>query len=107
MEINEVCLRLKRFLRLCEEYTNVSVLVERPDYYIVRYLVVALRNLAIIRQELYQELVDVCGENLVKELDTSGLQFLIARYSCTKDDYVLKLLKQVCPCFINVLNAYC
>lgn len=107
MEINEVCLRLKRFLRFCDEYINTDILVERPDYYIVRYLVIALRNLVIIRQELYRELADICGESLVKELDDTGFQFFIARYSYAKDDYILKLLKQACPCFINVLSSYC
>lgn len=107
MEINEVCLRLKRFLRLCNEYVNVDVLGERSDYYIVRYLLIALRNLAIIRQELYQDLVNACSEDLVKELDDMGLQFFNARYSYAEDNHILCLLKRVCPCLINVLAVYC
>lgn len=107
ISIVEVCTRLKWYLKLCEEYRRFNNIIEKSDYYIARYIVVAIYTIIFSNIVLHSSAINACKQDVLKKLEELGVQFLYARYSYTDDLTVLNMLKLLCPCLSTVISLLC
>lgn len=104
---NDVCIRLRWYLRLCEKYLCTSIITEKPDKYIIRYIVIGLRNLISSSSVMHSDVSNLCSSNLLKYLDELGVQFLYAKYGYLDDSSILSFLKLFCSCLGKAIKLRC
>lgn len=94
----EVYLRLRWYLKLCEEYLDLTKPLEKKDHYISRYIVIGISVLVSRNLDILSFVSNMCGQEVVEKLIDLGSRFLQAMYSYEKNNSVLNLLRILCTC---------
>jgi len=87
--------RLKLYITLCIKLLNDTSYRNKRKYYFLRYIVIALYRLILEYSKNKPEINMKCE---ISEIYRLGKEFLNGYYSIVDDNYILGVLRKVCPC---------
>jgi len=98
--IRNILYRLKLYIALCIKLLNDNSYRDRRRYYFLRYIVIALYRLLLEYSKNRPESRMRCETGEIYRL---GKEFLNGYYSVVDDNYILGVLREVCPCIKEFL----
>lgn len=93
--------RLKLYIVLCTKLLNNTNYKNKEKYYFLRYVVIALYRLLSEYSKNNHEIEIKCN---IDEIYCLGNEFLSGYYSIVDDNYILRILRDVCPCIEKNFN---
>jgi len=99
--IRNILYRLKLYIALCIKMLNDNSYKDRRRYYFLRYIVIALYRLLSEYSKNKPEAGIGCE---ISEIYRLGREFLNGYYSIVDDNYIVGVLRGVCPCIEEFLT---
>ncbi len=92
--------RLRLYTALCIKLLNDTSYRNKKKYYFLRYIIIALYRLILEYSKNKYEIEVKCE---ISEIFRLGKEFLNGYYSIVDDNYILGVLREVCPCIEEFL----